>query len=73
MKKYVMEVNLPVEVSTEEAEKLKVHLQEYLRKQNDKINVKLITVITNDKRTLMFQLPLNTNIHNLNLEVNQKL
>lgn len=49
MKKYVMEVNLPVDVSTEEAEKLKAHLQDYLRKQNDKINVKLITVITNDK------------------------
>jgi hypothetical protein len=49
MTKYQLEVKLPVYINREEAEKIHQHLIEYLRqKYDDKIDVKFITVITNN-------------------------
>jgi HKD family nuclease len=49
MTKYQLEVKLPVSINREEAEKIQQHLIEYLRqKYDDKIDVKFVTVITNN-------------------------
>lgn len=49
MTKYQLEINLPNNITREEAEKLQQHLLEYLRQKYDNNNIKIdfVTVITN--------------------------
>ena len=49
MTKYKLEINLPNNITREEAEKLQQHLLEYLRQKYDNNNIKIdfVTVITN--------------------------
>lgn len=49
MTKYQLEINLPSNITREEAEKLQQHLLEYLRQKydNNSIKIDFVTVITN--------------------------